>query len=180
MADFTIAAAYNYPFGLREIRIKTGSTNTKLNAAQTLTVNEEVQTGELLGDDAVVAEHSFPVKVTWELEAGGIPLAAWAQISGRAVTQGTGTTPNRVNTLVTTKGDQYPYFEMWGRSVADDGSDVWVHLLKCKVTQPIQGQFSQGNFRTSGIKGVAIADSTNGDKFMEIIQHETATILPTT
>ena len=178
MGVYTGSTAYSTPFGLRELRVIVTTTNKALTPSQTLSAKEVVTAEQLEGDDSIVAEHAFPTNVEWEIEAGGIPIAAYALMTGRTISSA-GATPTRTNTLTMASGDQYPYFTLLGRSVADDGGDVWVYLYKCKITDPIDGKFEQGKFFTSGIKGIAVADSSNSNKVMEVIQHEQATALPT-
>lgn len=178
MASYASASAQNNPFGLRELRVQVGATNIALSPAQTCEVHEVLAQAELTGDDAVVAVHAFPVKVEGTVGAGGIPLAAYALMTGRTIGS-TGATPTRVNTLPITKGDQFPYFKLYGRSVADDGGDIWVVLYKCKLTDGMNGQFAYGEFRTSGFSFVAIPDSSSSDKIWDIVQHETTVAVPT-
>lgn len=178
MASYASATAQNNPFGLREIRVQVGSTNIALSPAQTLEAHEVLTTAELTGDDSIVAEHAFPIKVEGTISSGGIPLAAYALMTGRTIGS-TGATPTRVNTLPFAAGDQFPYFKLYGRSVADDGGDVWVVLYKCKVVDGMNGSFQYGEFRTSGISIIAIPDSNNSNKILEIVQHETTVAVPT-
>lgn len=178
MASYASASAQNNPFGLRELRVQVGATNIALSPAQTAEVTETVTTAELTGDDTVVAVHSFPVKAEGVITAGGIPLAAYALMTGRTIGS-TGLTPTRVNTLPVAKGDQFPYFKLYGRSVADDGGDIWIVLYKCKLTQGLNGQFAYGEFRTSGFSFSAVPDSDNSNKIFDVVQHETTVAVPT-
>lgn len=165
------------PFGLRDIKLVAGSTQVDLPAARTLRFNERVKSGELSGDDKTMAVVAFSDAIEWEMEAGGISLAAYALMTGRTVTE-TGTAPNQKRTLKGQGGlEVFPYFKIYGKSVGDGADDIHVKIFKAKLTN-IQGQLGDGEFWVTQASGVAIDDGTNG--LFEIVQNETATNLPTT
>ena len=83
----------------------------------------------------------------WELEAGGISLEAFAAMTGRTLAA-TGTTPAQKNTLTANAGDTYPYFKVYGKSVADTGDDIHVLVYKAKLVDAIEGEFADGEFFT--------------------------------
>lgn len=178
MASYASTTAQNNPFGLRELRVQVGATNIALSPAQTAQVTETLITAELTGDDSIVAVHAFPIKAEGQITAGGVPLAAWALMTGRTIGSA-GSTPTRVNTMPVAKGDQFPYFKLYGRSVADDGGDIWIVLYKCKLSEGMSGQFAYGEFRTSGFSFTAVPDSANSDKIFDVVQHETTVAVPT-
>ena len=179
MSTYTAGSEHNFPFGLRELRVVVSSTNKALGAAQTCQLTETLVSAELTGDDAVVATHSSPVKVDGTITGGGMPLAAYALITGRTISTA-GSTPTRTNTLNVTQGDTFPYFTLYGRAVNDDGTgDTWVVVYKCKLTQGMGGQFNYGEFRTSDLAFTAIPDSNNSNKIWAIVSHETVQALPT-
>lgn len=167
------------PFGLRDVKVRGNSANAvDLPNARTLSFNERVKSGELSGDDQTVAVVAFADAVEWTLEAGGISLEAYAEMTGRTVTT-SGTTPNQVKTLTGDGGDVYPYLKIYGKSIGDGADDVHVKIYKAKVTN-IQGQFSDGEFFVTSCQGIAIRDTASSDKIYDIVQNETAANLPTT
>jgi hypothetical protein len=123
----------------------------------------------------VVVASSFVEAVEWELSSGGLPLEAYAIMTGRTVADaGTGTAETA--TMKIDAGDTFPYFILYGKSMGDEGDDVHVKLFKCKVTEGIDGSFSGGGFYVSSIKGMAVKDGANG--VADIVRNETAVELP--
>lgn len=164
------------PFGLRNIVLKNGATTVTLPAARTLTFKERVKSGEFQGDDTVQGVHSYPELAEWEIEHGGISLEAYALMTGRTVVSA-GVTPDQTKTLTGKAADLFPYFEIYGQSIGDEGADdVHVHLFKAKLTEAPNGDFKYGEFFATKIKGSAVDDGTNG--IFEFVQEETSTVLP--
>lgn len=164
--------------GIREITVK-GATGTpvKLPAAQTLSFNEVLTSGELRGNDVVVANISFTDKVEWELESGGISLEALKVLTGRTITL-TGTTPDQVNTMSVKAGDSMPYFELRGRAISDNGGDFHVIMYKAKLSEGFEGEMADEEFYVQSCSGVAVGRDSDS-KIMDLVQNETATALPT-
>lgn len=163
------------PFGVRDIKIVGNSgAAVDLPNARTLSFNERVRSGELSGDDKTVAVVAYADAVEWTLEAGGISLEAYAELTGRTLTA-SGSTPNRTNTLEGVGADIFPYVKLYGKSIGDTIDDVHVKIWKAKVTN-IQGQLADGEFFVTSCQGVAINDATNG--LFDIVQNETAANLP--
>jgi len=142
----------NKPFGLHEIKLVRGTTVVSLTNAMTMSFKERVKSGELSGDDKTVA------------------VVATCQPS-------TGTTPNRTTTLNADAGTPYPYFQIYGKSLGDGIDDVHVKIYKAKLTEPLEGEFSDGQFFVTSCSGLAVDDGTNG--IYDVVQNETATSLPT-
>ena len=74
-------------------------------------------------------------------------------------------------------GDSYPWFEIQGRALGDNGDDVHIVLPKCKLSDGFEGEFRDGEFYIQSCSGIAV---DNGTKLYDIVQHETAAALPTT
>lgn len=165
------------PYGLRELKIvplPSGSA-VALPWGQTLKFTEEPSTNELKGDDVIVATVTTLEKLGWELEAGGISLAAYAALTGRTLDE-TGTTPNQVQTMTISGGDVYPYFKLYGKAITDEG-DIHVKFFKAKITA-LEGELKNGEFFVTKCEGVAIDDGTNG--IADVVRNETAAALPST
>lgn len=165
------------PFGLNQVKLKSGATVVTLPVAQKLTLKERTRNGELSGDDKLAAVVSISEAFDWELEAGGISLDAYALLTGRTASE-SGTTPNLVNTLSVEGGKSYPYILIFGKSVGDDGDDIHVKIYKAKLME-ISGEFADNAFLVTKCTGIAIGDSGNSDKILDFIQHETATTIST-
>jgi len=164
-----------FAFGLREIKIQRGQTIISLPAAQTLKCTERVVSTELKGNDRVVVSGSFVEAVEFEFSAGGIPLDAYALMTGRTM-QDAGTSPNRTTTMTIRAGDTFPYFTLYGKSIGDQGDDVHVKLYRCKLTGGIEGTFQNDQFFISTMRGVAMDDGING--IADIVRNETSAPLP--
>jgi hypothetical protein len=167
------------PFGLSELKLigVTNAGTVTLPVGQKLKFKERVASAELRGDDVLKAVASMPEGAEWEIEAGGLSLEAYALMTGRTVTA-SGTTPaGTVSFKAGTGFRSFPYFKIYGKALGVGSDDVHCKLFKCKLTDGIEGSFANGEFFTTGIKGVAVDDGSNGA--FEFVQNETATALPT-
>ena len=164
------------PFGLRQITLVPlpSGTAVALSAAQTLSFEEALTSGELRGNDATKAIAAYTDKVNWSLEAGGLSLEAIKVLTGRTITA-SGTTPNQKNTVLARAGDTMPYFKIYGKIVNDDGSDIHCLIYKAKLTGGLTGEWKDGEFYIQSAEGVAIDD---GSKLYELVHNETATTVP--
>ena len=164
------------PFGLRDVKVTNigGTSQEDLPASRTMSFTERIKSNELSGDDKVLAVVAFSDAVEWQLEGGGISLAAYAIMTGRTVTTA-GVSPNQTDTLSGAAQEQFPYFKIYGKSIGDGADDIHVKIWKAKLTN-IQGQFGDGEFFVTQASGVAIDDGTNG--IFDIVQNETAANLP--
>ena len=167
------------PFGLRDVKLTNmaGSTQVDLPSAQTLRFSERLRSGELSGDDKTVAVVAFSDAVEWTLEAGGIPLAAYALMTGRTMAAA-GTTPSQTNTLTGSAQETFPYFKIYGTALGDGIDNVHCLIFKAKLTGSIEGTFGDGEFLVTSCSGVAIDDGTNG--IFDFVLNETAATVPAT
>jgi hypothetical protein len=168
----------NMPFGLREVVLVNigGTAYAALPAAQTMKWGIRIDSDELKGNDATQAVVAFLSGVEWELEDGGISIEALTILTGLTGTVAS-TTPNRSYSMYGTTGAALPYFKIYGRALGAGVDDVHVRLLKCKVTDNIEGEFANGEFYVTKCKGIGITDGTN---VFQIMEHEAAQALPTT
>ena len=162
-----------YLYGLRDIKIVSmdNTTVVDLPAARQLTFTERIVSSELRGDDTVVSSSSFMDAVEFSLESGGYPMEAIAMLTGRTLLAG-GVSPNTEQRIVASAGDDYPYVQIFGRSIGDTGDDVWVHIHKAKLNTAPTGTFQDEEFFLLGADGVGIADA--GGVVYDVIYHETA------
>ncbi|MBN1814711.1 MAG: hypothetical protein JXA14_22920 [Anaerolineae bacterium] len=170
------------PYGLRQVRItnSAGSSQAILDAAQTFSFAEAVETAELQGNDQRISQVAHSSHVEWSLEEGGIPLTAYAIMTGRTVIS-SGTTPGQVYTLYGLGGECFPFFKVYGKAVLDDCiGDMHCKLTRCKLSENIEGNLGNGEFWVTKAGGVALADSANDNKIFEFVIHETAEDLPST
>lgn len=158
-------------FGLNEIIVVSmdGLSQAALPSARTLEFEEEVVTGDSTGDDQIAAIATIPVGVKGKIEKGGMSLDAYEIMTGHAYSAA-GSTPNQVGTL---NGDsaRYPYFQVYGRSLGDEGDDVHIHLVKVKLTTGMKGSFKYGEFFSTELEFRGI--KVDGSAF-EVVSNETA------
>jgi hypothetical protein len=177
------------PYGVRDIKLTqyTDAVGTTLNTTsvdlpyiQTLNFTEAEEFQELRGDDRLVTTRGRGSQVNWSLESGGLPVYAWAVLTGGSVTE-VGLTPNRVNELKKKATASRPFFRIDGRIISDSGGDILVRIYRCRATGDIQANFQNGEFATSQISGVGLPllDETN-DLVYSIFRRETATALTLT
>ena len=165
------------PFGIRDIKVTdiTGASQVDLPVAQKMACKERLVSAELHGDDSLQSVQSSTDALEWELEAGGIPLEAYAIMTGRTVTE-SGSDPNLVNTMTARAGDIMPYFKIYGKAVDGDG-DIHVKIFKAKLNAPIEGEFADGAFYVTKCAGLAVDDGT---ALYEFVQNQAAAALPST
>lgn len=163
------------PFGMRQLITydSAGANAIALPVGMMLRFAERLATIEFTAEDEVVALRSRLVGVDWELEAGGISLAAWARLTGRTATE-SGTTPNRITTLTASNGDDFPYIRIYGRSVGDSGDDLRCQILNAKVTS-IEGTLRDGQYVVTSCAGVGLQNGSG--QVYQVVQRETAGVL---
>jgi len=167
------------PFGLREIKLVRGATVVSLSAAIELKFKENLVGGRLRGNDSIKASVAFGDNIEWDLSAGGIPLDGYAVMTGRTMTT-TGTTPSRVTTGTLKAGDVMPYFKIYGKAIGPSGDDTHAKMFNCKLdADGLEGSFKDGEFVVVKCKGISL-DLGDGNGYIQIVQNETATTLPTT
>jgi hypothetical protein len=176
-------AAYALPFGVRDIKLKTKDPVTgalgsavDLPAARTLSFAEAEDFTELRGDDSLIASHGNGPTVDWDLEGGGISLAAYAVMAGGTVTQ-TGTTPNIKNTYSKTSLVNRPFFQIEGQAISDSGGDFHVLIYKAKATDNLEGEMGEGAFWLSSASGKGFGSSTDTNKIYDFIHNESETAI---
>lgn len=160
------------PFGLHQVVLTpTTGSPVALPVDRVLKFKERTINGELSGSDSIAAVASFARAVDWELEAGGLPLEAYALMTGRTMTT-SGSTPNTIKTLEGAGGDRFPYFKIEGRSLGVEDDDVHIVIYKAKVLDGLEGSFQDGQFLVSGVKGTGVNGSTG--KAWAFVNNETA------
>lgn len=165
------------PYGLREVRIALLSaagvpgTFVKLPNGQTLSFSEKEDFQELRGDDKVIAKRGNGPIVEWDLEAGGIDLAAYAIMNGGVVTT-TGAAGTLKNVYAKTGTDAKPSFWAEGQAMSESGGDFHVTLYKCKADGGIQGELKDGEFWVTKASGTGIANAAN--KLYDFTENATA------
>ena len=178
---------HSLPYGMRDIKltrytdasaITLDSTPVDLPVARTLSFSETEDFSALRGDDEVVANHGAGPIVEWELESGGLSFEAWAVLSGGDVIE-SGLSPNRTRKIKKNTGQVRPEFKIEGQVISDSGGDVHAVIWRCKVTDKLEGEFTDSEFMLTSASGQGLGSriaGADGDLW-EFTQNETATVI---
>jgi hypothetical protein len=164
------------PYGLRDVKIRpidaagTVGASVDLPAARTFSFTEAEDYEELRGDDRIIAIRGKGPKVEWELESGGISLAAYKIMAGGTNTL-TGVTPNEKLTFKKKDTDSRPYFQVEGQAISDSGGDFHATVFKCRASDSLEGELSDGQFWLTSASGTGIGEA-DGDLY-EFVENET-------
>lgn len=167
------------PFGLRDVRITPVNANGSLGTGVDLPSSQVFKFGDsasmkkLRGDDKDVAIAESENSVEWELEAGGISLAAYKAMAGGTVTD-EGVTPNQTKTYLKKTTDKRPYFQVEGQAISESGGDFHAVVFKCKC-EKLDGELADGEFYITKATGFAIGNSS--DEAYKFVQNETVTAI---
>lgn len=170
MAFVPAAPAPVFVFGLRNVVLWREDAIVTLDAAQRLMIRERVKSGELAGNDHTVAVAALADVMEWELEAGGMPLAAYGLMTGRALAI-EGNEPEHTSTLAGAALDDFPLFRIYGRSLGDEDDDLHVKIFYCRLSGEPKGLFGDGEFWTTECNGVALRGP---DGLFEVVHNVTA------
>lgn len=159
-------------YGLRQILLTdtAGANPVYMSAGILLHFTEEIMTEEFRAEGIRVASRSFTTGIDWELEAGGISLAAYAKLTGRTAPE-VGSVPNRSITVDVNQTTNFPYIRIYGRSVDDYRGDFYCRIHRAKLTS-IEGTLREGQFIVTSCAGVGVSDPAFG--FYQFVQRETA------
>jgi hypothetical protein len=171
------------PYGVRDIKLTQyedalgmvlSDTSVDLPYIQTLNFSEAEEFSELRGDDKLITTRGRGSMVNWDLESGGLPIAAWAVMTGGTIIE-RGLTPNREIELQKKATQSRPWFRIDGKIISDSGGDVLVRIYRCRANGDITANFTDGEFQTSSVTGVGypLLDDTN-DLLYSIFRRETA------
>jgi hypothetical protein len=162
-------------YGLRQLKLTdtAGGTAVSLPKAMVLHFTERVAATEFVAEGELVGLCAYTTGIDWEIEAGGISLAAWAKLTGRSAAAA-GATPNQTLTLSANVGDAFPYVRIYGKALGDGDDDVHCRIFRAKLVS-LEGTFRNGEFWVSSCAGVGVKDLVNGA--FEFVQHETAATL---
>lgn len=177
------------PYGLRDIKLTPyadaggttlGSTVIDFPNSRTLSFSETEEFEELRGDDRVVTTRGRGAVVEWELEAGGLSLDAWKAMSGGTITD-SGTSPAKKRVYRKLGRQNRPWFLVEGQIISDSGGDVHGILYRCRATDSLEGEFSDGEFFLTSGSGQALPLlSDTMDVLYDIVQNETAVPISST
>jgi len=169
------------PYGIREVELTpihddgTEGDPVRLPNSQTFSFEEAEEFTELRGDDRLVAVRGAGPSVNWNLNAGGISLAAYHVMTGGTHVED-GTSPTASRKLIKKDTDSRPYFKVRGRAISDSGGDFLATLPKCRVTGNLSGEFTDGEFFVSECDGQAMGGDYGDDDNVVYVfeQRETA------
>lgn len=177
------------PYGLRDVKLVKyptlaantfGSVLIDLPVARTFSWTDSEEFQELRGDDTLVTSHGQGTVVEWELEGGGISLEAYACLAGGTITE-SGIAPNQVKRYRKKVTDQRPFFLVIGQSISDNGGDFKPVIWRCRTTDDIEGELTDGEFLIPTASGTGFGCLVTGnvggseiyDSAYDFIQSET-------
>ncbi len=176
------------PYGLRDIKLTpyTDAAATTLGVpldfpnSRTLSFSEAEEFTELRGDDKIVTTRGQGASVEWELEGGGLSLEILKAMAGGSIVL-SGVTPNAKKTFTKKVTDSRPFFKIEGQVISDSGGDVHCVIDRCRLTESIEGEFSDGEFFLTSGSGVGLPSLITGreDTLYEFIHNETVTAIAT-
>lgn len=173
-------AGYALPYGLRDVKVRpidaagVVGASVDLPASRTFSFSEAEDFEELRGDDRVIAIRGKGPKVEWELESGGISLEAYRVMAGGTLST-TGVTPNVVKSFKKLDTDARPYFQVEGQAISDSGGDFHVVLFRCRASDSLEGELSDGQFWLTSGSGEAIGNDAS--ELYEFKHNETVTAI---
>ena len=185
----TAPVADGLPYGVRDLKLTQyldalgmvlGPTSVDLPYIQTLNFTEAEEFSELRGDDKLITTRGRGSMVNWDLESGGLPIAAWAVMTGGSVIE-RGLTPDREIELQKKATQTRPWFRIDGKIISDSGGDVLVRIYRCRANGDISANFTDGEFQTSSVTGVGypLLDDTN-DLLYSIFRRESTSAMTLT
>lgn len=152
------------PYGLRDVKVRpidaagVVGASVDLPAGRTFSFTEAEDFEELRGDDRVIAIRGKGPKVEWELESGGISLAAYAVMAGGTVSL-TGTPPNEVRSYKKLDTDARPYFQVEGQAISDSGGDFHCLIYRARASDSLEGELSDGQWWLTSASGEGIGNA---------------------
>lgn len=167
------------PFGCRDVKITpiddAGNLGTAVDlpAARIFSFKEVEEFEELEGDDVTQASHGAGPKVEWELEAGGLSIAAYKVLAGGSTIQ-SGVSPNLVNRFTKLTTQSRPYFQVEGQAISDSGGDLHTIVYRCKADGDLEGSFENGAFMLTKASGKGYGNLSNSLLY-EFVQNESVT-----
>lgn len=173
------------PYGLRDTKVTpytTAASNILASAsvdapnARTMSFSEAEDFEELRGDDKVIALRGKGATVEWEMEHGGISLAAYQAMAGGTITT-SGVTPNQVTTYSKKVTDVRPYFKAEGQAISDDGGDFHTILYRCRASDSLEGELGDGAFWLTAASGQSLPSLIAGseDVLYDFVLNESVT-----
>lgn len=188
-----MALGNSIPYGLRDVKLikyptlaatTFGSTLVDLPVARTFSFNDTEEFEELRGDDTLVTSHGQGATVEWELESGGISFEAYAILAGGTITE-SGIAPNQVKRFRKKYTDQRPFFIAIGLAISDSGGDFQAIVWRCRATDDLEGELSDGEFFIPAAAGTGFGCLVSGmvagaevlDSVYDFVQRETQGII---
>lgn len=184
-----MALGNSLPYGLRDVKLikytnlaatTFGAVLVDLPVARTFSFNDTEDYEELRGDDTLVTSHGQGATVEWELESGGLSLEAYSILAGGVVTS-SGISPNEVKRFRKKTTDQRPFFVAIGMAISDSGGDFQAIVWRCRATDDLEGELSDGEFFIPSASGTGFGCLVTGmvagqeilDSVYDFIQRET-------
>lgn len=168
-------------FGISDAKVATYNATDDYGSAvdipsvQMLQTDIRVLSGELEGDNQITDAHGQVIGATVRMRFGSLSIAALEVLIGNDSTP-SGSTPNQIDQLKISGGDNLPYVGISGfipatRGTAT-GAGAQVFIPKCKIMSDftlVQGEY--GQYTIPEVEVAAIDDATYGVAL--VIEEET-------
>lgn len=159
-----------------KIRRYGGTSVVELDAAQEITVEDILTSGQLDGSGKIVSVITYRRGANVTFGVGGIPVAAFPMLFGITLPAVSGSTPNEKRTIEMPASADFGYFQLIGQSLGDEGDDVHIFLPKVKLTGGFGVNMTDGNtFTAPSLSGIALPVTATASRPYDIILNETAT-----
>lgn len=171
------------PYGIRDIKVAklkadgTPDILIDLPNAQTMSFSEAEDFEELRGDDKVVARRGKGPNIEFELDAGGINLAAAVIMNGGSIVE-SGTAGSLTRTYRKRDTDSKPYFYAEGQSISDSGGDFHTKMYRLIADDGFEGSQEDGSFWVTSVSGTGLGSLQSGavkGALYDFIQNEVVT-----
>lgn len=124
--------------------------------AREMSVNFQVETDELRGDDVVLDRYSRVIAATFNLAYASVDLSALDLIMG-----GTLVSNASYEDFMLAETDEVPYFAVAGRVVGSGGSsDLHIFAAKCKVAGDVAYQAQLDTYLIPSLQVQAVYEGT--------------------
>ena len=148
-------------------------TAVDIPSVQMLQTDIRVLSGELEGDDEITDAHTQVIGGRVRMRFGSLSIAALEVLLG-LTSSASGSSPNQLDQLKVSGGDNMPYVGISGKMAATQGDgDTHVFIPKCKIVSDftlVQGEY--GQYTIPEVELSAIPDTTYGVAI--VIEQETA------
>lgn len=146
---------------------------------QSVTFGREIANAKLRGDDSVCDVIAVNKNLTFEFTSGGVALDIWAILLNEADPTDYGTGDNEATYLDLTDSPTTREFGWIAQATNSSGGDTHLQMFRCTSLEGPDPEFADESHATSTFSGEGIQSPHGGSIFLRIMNHKTATPIPT-